>query len=50
MPKSVILDVAQNKSIGDYGSEGLGFESLRARKIYFFKVSVDQSAHRTKSG
>jgi len=22
---------AQNKSIGDYGSEGLGFESLRAR-------------------
>ena len=23
---------AQIKSIGDYGSEGLGFESLRARK------------------
>ena len=22
---------AQNKSIGDYGSEGSGFESLRAR-------------------
>ena len=41
---------AQNKSIGDYGSEGLGFESLRARKIYFFKASVDQSAHRTNSG
>ena len=41
---------AQNKSTGDYGSEGLGFESLRARKVFFFKASVDQSAHRTNSG
>ena len=41
---------AQNKSIGDYGSEGLGFESLRARKIYLFKASVDQSAQKTKIG
>jgi hypothetical protein len=27
---------AQNKSIGDYGSEGLGFESLRARFTLVF--------------
>ena len=26
---------AQNKSIGDYGSEGLGFESLRVRFMLF---------------
>ena len=41
---------AHNKSTGDYGSEGLGFESLRARKTNFFIASVDQSAHKTKSG
>ncbi len=34
----------------DYGSEGLGFESLRARKRYLLIASVDQSAQKTKSG
>ena len=32
---------AQNKSTGDYGSEGLGFESLRARKTLVFDLILN---------
>ena len=48
---------AQNKSIGDYGSEGLGFESLRARSLanyllldpFFAKIKIRTRAIATTS-
>ena len=32
---------AKNMSTGDYGSEGLGFESLRARKTLVFDLNFN---------
>ena len=32
---------SQTKSIGNYGSEGLGFESLRARKTLVFDLNFN---------